>query len=357
MSLTLRRVAPVLLGASLALTTPVRGGDALDWSGFAIVRGATHAAVPFDAEPAQAQAQIGFDWSSSPSFLAHIHLVARTDDGHSERGHAGTPESYIDARLHPGSHLFRLRAGAFFLPTSRENVDALWENPYAISSSALNTWFGQELRPIGADLAWTHGGALLGATLFRGNNTFGALPVTPGWTIDDRWTVLGQKVPAGEYFASVSADTDHRFGWSGRAGWTLSRVSVLFTHIDNRSDGAQHGDLYNWKTRFDVAGFDYNDADWTVAGETGWGPTVLFYPGGSVVAELRASYLFVSRRLANGRATVRVEDFDDGKTRKQAVTVAAFRGVTRRLTLGLELGASGGQRRAQGELRYRFSRR
>ena len=31
----------------------------------------------------------------------------------------------------------RLRAGSFFLPTSRENVDLLWTSPYSITYSAL----------------------------------------------------------------------------------------------------------------------------------------------------------------------------------------------------------------------------
>ena len=42
---------------------------------------------------------------------------------------------------------------------SRENVDALWENAYAVSSSALNSWFGEELRPIGFDVSWVRAGA------------------------------------------------------------------------------------------------------------------------------------------------------------------------------------------------------
>ena len=75
------------------------------------------------------------------------------------------PEAYVEAHLPARGSRLKLRAGAFFLATSRENVDALWENAYAISSSALNSWFGEELRPIGLDASWMRGRALIGSDL------------------------------------------------------------------------------------------------------------------------------------------------------------------------------------------------
>ena len=348
-------IAFVLLTATLALSSGLRGEDALQMSGFAALRGSTKGANPLEGDSISAQIQAGIDWSPSPTFLAHLHLLARTDDGHSRRGHAGTPEGYVEAHLPAGGSRVKLRAGAFFLPTSRENTDALWENAYAISSSALNSWFGEEFRPIGLDVTWLRGGARIGATAFRGNDTFGALPLDPGWSLHDRWILLGQKVQTGDDYTSVSAETDRRLGWSARAGWSSHRFSVLFTHLDNRSDGLRHGDLYNWRTRFEVAGFDYSRADWTVAGETGWGPTELFYPGGSFRANLRASYLLLSRRLRRGRATARFDAFSNRASHKHALTLAAFWTPVPKLSVGIELSAGGGEQRGLGDVRYRFS--
>jgi hypothetical protein len=351
----------VLATWTLGLSSGLRADDALQISGFGALRGTTRADNPLEADTASAQIQAGIDWSPSPTFLAHVHLLARTDDGRSQHGYAGTPEAYAEARLPAGGSRIRLKAGAFFLPTSRENVDALWENAYAISSSALNSWFGEEFRPIGLDVAWQRGGATLGATVFRGNDTLGALPLEPGWSLHDRWTVLGQKVKVrtddqvGDIYTSVSAETDHRLGWSARAGWGSRRLSVLFTHIDNRSDGSTYGDLENWKTRFDVAGFDYKWAEWTVAGEAGWGPTEVFFPGGSFRADLRAGYVLVSRQWRRGRATVRFDAFSDDETPRQALTLAAFWTPVAKLRVGIELSAGGGEQRALGDLRYRFS--
>jgi hypothetical protein len=249
-----------------------------------------------------------------------------------------------------------VRAGAFFLPTSRENVDELWENAYAISSSALNSWFGEELRPIGLDASWQRGGAAIGATVFRGNDTFGALPLAPGWSLNDRWTVLGQMVPTEEdLYASVSAESDDRLGWSARAGWSSHRFSVLFTHVDNRSKGEVVGDLDNWKTRFEVVGFDYKRGDWTVAGETGWGPTEVFFPGGSSISDLRASYLLVSRQLRRGRVTARFDEFSDGESQDYALTLSASWNPVPKLSVGVEVSAGGGEQRGLVDLRYRFS--
>jgi hypothetical protein len=349
-------IAFLLVASTLALSSGLRGDDALQVSGFAAVRGTTKAGNPLEADRASAQIQAGIDWSPAPLFVAHLHLLARTDDGHSLRGHAGTPEAYVEAHLPEGRNRVRLRAGAFFLPTSRENVDALWENAYAISSSALNSWFGEELRPIGLDAAWQRGGAVIGATVFRGNDTFGALPLAPGWSLNDRWTVLGQKVHTEEdLYASVSAESDHRLGWSARAGWGSQRFSVLFTHVDNRSKGEVAGDLDNWKTRFEIVGFDHKRGDWTVAAETGWGPTEVYFPGGSFRADLRASYLLVSRQLRRGRATARFDAFSDGESHAHALTLAAFWNPVPKLSVGVEMSAGGGEQRGLGDLRYRFS--
>jgi hypothetical protein len=348
-----RVVLCIVQGASLAAAPLATAQGGMQWSGFATLRGTTDADEPFHEEPVFGQLQLGLDWSRSPRFLAHLHLLARTDDAGSENGLAGVPEAYLETNLPTGRSRFRLRGGAFFLPTSRENVDALWENPYAISSSALNTWFGEELRPIGLDLSWRRGGALLGATVFRGNDTLGALPPARGWALHDRWTLLGQNVPVDErYYTSVSAETDGRLGWSARAGWSGSRGSLLFTHLDNRSDALLYGKLYNWATRFDIAGVDATLGDWSLAAEAGWGPTDINVRGRVFRSDLRAVYALASRRMGRGRATLRIDWFDDGDADATTLTLAGFWTPLPRLRLGLELLAGADSVRGLLQVRY-----
>ena len=341
-----------------ASASAVLADGAFQWSGFATLRAVSQSPAPLDLDPVSAQLQLGLDWTPSSTFLVHVHLLARTDDGESRRGKAGTPEAYAELNLRPGGARLRLRGGAFFLPSSRENVDALWENPYTVSSSALNSWFGEELRPIGLDASYSRSGAVVGATIFRGNETLGALPLAPGWTLHDRWTLLGQKVLSGRgYYASVSSEHDGRLGWSARGGWNGERFSLLLTHLENRSDARPYGDVYNWRTRFDVAGIELALGDWTVAAEAGWGPTSIDVRGRLITSDLRAAYVLVSRRLLRGRLSLRLDSFGDGESRREALTLAGQWTPGGRAGLAAELLATEGTVRALLQVRYSMSGR
>jgi len=349
-----------LLQATFALLVAaaplkLRAADTLQWSGFALLRGASAPdGLPLRSDSVSAQAQLGIDWRPAPFFGAHVHLLARSDDDGAQRGHAGVVEAYLQQNF---MNRLRFKEGAFFLPTSRENVDELWESPYSITPSALNSWMGEELRPISIDSSYQVNGFLAGATIFRGNDTFGALPAARGWDIYDYWATLGEHQQVdGTYFTSVSAETDNRLGWSARGRWNNDHATVQLTHIDNRSDAQQHGDLLNWETRFDIAGGDYTINDWTVAAESGWGKTQVIFFGTAYPTDIRASYALVSRRFSSARATLRVESYETGAIHKRAVTAAFFWTPLPRLRAGFEATKAGAEHRLMAELRYRFSR-
>ena len=330
--------------------------QSIQWSGFALVRGAA-ASESVDEDELSSQVQVGVDWLASPMFGAHLHLLARTG-GEGRRDALGIPEAYLELNLQPGDDRVRIRGGAFFLPSSRENVDALWENPYAITSSALNSWLGEEFRPIGIDASYLRQRAFAGATIFRGNDTLGSLPVARGWTLDDHWTLLGEWVPVDEeYFTSVSAENDGRLGWSARGGWRGDHLYVQLTHLDNRSDGLEYGRLFNWGTRFEIASAEYTVNDWTFAAEAGWGPTFLIVEGTKYTTELDAGYVMASRRWARSRATVRLESFALDDQSDDAIAVAWFWTGIPRLRLGAEISSSRGSQRALVDIRYHFAGR
>lgn len=355
-----RLTAAFLLSVALAATAVA--SDALQWSGFALVRPQTQspAAPFFDDDSVSAQLQASIDWEPTPGFGAHVHLLARNEGDESRRGRVGIVQAYAEKNFFLTSDRFRVLAGAFFLPTSRENIDALWETPYTISSSALNTWMGEEFRPIGIDATWMHrtqrlGTVTTGATVFRGNDTFGALPIDRGWAMSDRWTLLGEHVPSRPgIYTSVSAETDGRLGWSARGKWNNDHASVQLTRIDNRSDALRYGELYNWATRFNIAGADYTRGAWTILGETGWGTTAIQTRRGRFSSEIRASYLLLSRRFGSFRASIRADEFkardDDGN----AFTAALFWEAQARIRAGVEAITSDGEEKLAAELRYRF---
>ena len=347
-----------LLVLELGFSSAALGENHLTWSGFATVRGASAANGPLEDDGFVSRIQLGLDWTSTSIFSAHVHLLARTDERGSKRGIAGVPEAYLEANVHSERGRLRLRGGAMFLPTSFENIDALWENPYSLSSSALNTWLGEELRPVGIDAAYYRGRVMLGATVYRGNETLGALPPVRVWALHDRWTLLGEKVPVDdEVFTSVSAENDGRLGWSGRAGWIGDRLAAQYTHFDNRSDGLLYGDLYNWNTRFDMLGLSFTSGAWTFAAENGWGPTFLVVRGRMFTSDIRASYLLVSRRLPRGRASARIDSFNDGESDDTALTLSYLWTPPGRLSAGVEFTTTGGENRFMLQLRYGFSGR
>src|SRR2546430_8811925 len=96
-------------------------------------------------------AQLGFDWTPARWLLIHADGVARHEPSGTVGKHAGVIQAYADLFT---EHL-RFRAGSFWLPTSRENIDPLWTSRYTITFSALNSWMGQEVRPIGADFQFS----------------------------------------------------------------------------------------------------------------------------------------------------------------------------------------------------------
>ena len=345
--------------ALVATTMPLRAADAVQISGFALGRASSHTTgPPLGDTGGNAQLQLGIDWRPSMTLGTHVHLLARDDAEGSKHGRVGIVEAYVEAKLHPRHDKLRILAGAFFLPTSRENVDALWATPYTITPSALNSWLGEELRPIGVDVAYTIRNSLTaGATVFRGNDTFGALPASRGWEMRDHWAVLGEHLPVdGEYFSSVSAENDGRLGWSYRARWNNQYANVQYARIDNRGDAHDYGDLFNWATRFDIASADLTMNDWTVAAESGWGTTIIEVFGTRYPSDIRASYLLVSRRLGSFRASLRGDAFQVVDSHKHAVTAALFWYPRGNVRAGVEAISAAGQKRAMVELRYGFSR-
>lgn len=345
----------VLLAASgLVVCAEARAGG-IHLSGFALARATGTSGGLFDDDTLSAQMQLGIDWFASPRFNAHLHLIGR-DDTETRRGNAGIAEAYVEGNFTPAGDRLRIRAGAMFLPGSRENVDALWESPYSITSSALNSWMGEEFRPVGVDATYMRRGFMAGGTIYTGNDTFGALPAVRGWKLHDHWALLGEWIPVDdEYFTSVSAENDGALGWSARGGWTGRNVQLQLTRIDNRSDALEYGQLFNWRTWFNIAAGEYSTNDWTIAGEYGWGPTIIIVDGRTFENELRAGYLLVSRRFEAGRFTVRGERFGVDDDDDSALTVAWLFSPRDRTRTGLELTTSGDDLRILAEVRYSFS--
>src|SRR5262249_53878303 len=133
----------------------------------------------------QVEAQVGADWTPADWVRVHVHGIAR------EHG-SGLVEAYLDMQKDFGRDTIRLRTGEFFIPTSREHIDAPWSSPYTVSYPVLTPGMGGGLRPAGTELQWQHLGSNAVVTFAGGafccNDTMGTLVAWRGWSMGNRLT-------------------------------------------------------------------------------------------------------------------------------------------------------------------------
>ena len=261
----------------------------------------------------QEEAHLGIDWTPADWLTVHAHGLAR------KRG--GLVEAYLDLRKGD----FRLRAGQFFLPTSRENTERLWSSPYTISFSALNTWIGEEVRPIGAELQWqrltSNAVITFAGGAFRGNDTMGALLGWRGWSIGNHLAVYDEVLPLPplQFFPdqrsgtqSIGRDLDGRTGVAARARVSLpQRATLQLARVDNRGDRKLYRGQYSWQTKLNLLGGEIDGQHGTtLASEYGWGTTGMgFAPRAFVQLDYYAAYALVSQKFGRNRLSARIEVF------------------------------------------------
>jgi hypothetical protein len=277
-----------------------------------------------DRDEVTGVAQVGIDWTPSRYFDMHVSGAAREDG-------VGLVEAYADVRAIFGLDEVQLRAGQFFLPTSRENKDPLWASPYTINFSALNTWIGEEVRPIGVDLEWRHttgrGHVLTtAATAFRGNDTMGTLLGWRGWSVGSRLSTYDEVLPLPPvetletfFFRQrddgtkpFGRDLDGRTGYAGRVRYSLPpRASIQYTYLDNRGDRLLYRGEYAWETSFHLISAEFGDPDdFAVAAEYMTGKTGMGTFAAFVQADFYAAYVLISKARGRNRWTARYELFD-----------------------------------------------
>lgn len=284
-------------------------------------------------------AQIGAEWTPLTWLTAHAQVIARREPSGTQGKRFGFVEAYAEAH----SERWRLRAGEFFLPTSRENTDPLWTSPYTITWSALNTWMGQEVRPIGADVQFSPNFyATVGATAFRDNDTMGTLPANHGWTFGSRLTVYDEDLavpPPQGSTKPIGPDLDGKWGHSERLRVSLpERAMLQVTHLDNRSELVDRRGQVPWMTKFNHVGAQLGTTGpATLAAEWLDGDTTVGFPGGTFTLHFSTTYLIGSYKVGHDRVSGRVERFSgsDGD-HGHAWTVAWFREPDDHLRVGLE---------------------
>jgi hypothetical protein len=269
-------------------------------------------------------------------FFDIVHLTANAfaygDD-------AGNPldltEFFAEVRPYPwNGWRSRFKLGAFYAPISLENRLPGWRSAYSLSSSAINTWIGEELRTIGLeyDLDWLgrqrgHDWEFgLTAAAYGWNDFSGQVMALSGWAIHDRQTTLFGRV--GEEGPGQVAGLREFLGSDGqRVGYYvganvkyLNALELRALHYDNRTNDAVYSyglQAFGWHTKFDSAGLRWTPTDrWTVIaqwlagttvdGDSGFNTSVLtdFY-----AYEFHAAFVLLSWQRGPNRLTARYDVF------------------------------------------------
>ena len=347
------------------------------------------------------EAQLGIEWTPSAVFLVRAHGTARSEPDAAGGARAGLTEAILQYRpeLRPDLAL-RFRGGLMFPPTSRENVDPLWQSPYTLTLSALNTWIGEELRPVGLDAALQLGEAggsrfELAGMAFGGSDTAGALLGWRGWAMGTRLSVVGETLPlpplptlapGGGFGEQQRTGTqpidelDDRLGFHVRGRWARAGTGLVqAAWTDTRGDRGLHDGQYAWATRFASVAAEVQLGRLRLvaeglAGETGMGLSTAAH----VDLEIRAAYVLLTWEKDGLRVTARHDRFrnedQDGVAEPNqesgwAVTTAAFYAPRPWLRFGVEYlelhgdrptaafagtEREAGARRGQAEVRLRF---
>lgn len=196
-----------------------------------------------------------------------------------------------------------------------------------MSFSALNSWIGEEVRPIGVDLQYRHttsrGHAIVtAATAFQGNDSMGAVLAWRGWAIGNRLSTYDELLPLPPlpFFPlqrtdgtkPFGTDLDGRLGYSARVRYAVpERANVLYTYVDNRGDRELHRGEYAWATKFHLLGAEIGNPDrLLLASELMRGSTTMGRGPIFVDADFFAWYLLVSGKHGRNRLSARFELFD-----------------------------------------------
>ena len=220
--------------------------------------------------------QLGLDWKPSETWLVHAHGVLH-GEGSASRGADGRSRRRlrpVPARADAADRVAAAR-GPLLPATSLENTESLWQSPYTVTLSALNTWIGEEVRLTGLDamiVRKTGGGDRfeLAGAVFGVNEPAGALLAWRGWSFGDRLTSAGERLPLpplpsfepGQAFADQQDRTQPiddldtvSAGTPGRAGCGRVPCAPGGVHPERRRPRLYDGQ-YSWDTRFGQAGLE-----------------------------------------------------------------------------------------------------
>jgi hypothetical protein len=262
-------------------------------------------------------------------FTPEILVVAVLRIEPQQRTFVDVLESYV--RYRPASTSpwrWSVKSGAFFAPFSLENTELGWSSYWTITPSAINSWFGEELRTVGGEgtLDWrTPEGTLeFIAAGFGWNDPAGVMMADRGWALDDRPTGLidhlrlpnatlrffGQQPPDS---SPIFQEYDGSAGWYAGLSWDdASRWHLEIERYDNEADPAAHNDdgYFAWRTHFWNAGASWKLDEITLLSQALTGDTTIApFSGFTSTTDFQSAYLLAGWERDDWRLAFRGDWF------------------------------------------------
>jgi len=285
-----------------------------------------------DSSFAILEGQLAVDWNVSERIQVRTQSVIRADSARSSTENIGLIEAFVSFQMiDKPANLLSVNVGQKFFPSSFENTEDLWQSKYTLSYSVWNSWIAQEFRPIGVDVRYTHifpNSSTLGFQInaFIGNDSSGAQLAWGGFKHSQRLTVLGEKIPlpplislgSGGNFRDqridgtkpFGADLDDKVGYATQLSFKTNRFSTKVSYVDNNGDRQLYRGEYAWRTKFAVAGFNWQiSKEFELLGEVAVGETGMGPIGTSVDVDFDTFYLMLSWQRGSHRISSRIDDF------------------------------------------------
>jgi hypothetical protein len=334
------------LACLLALAVVAGGAQAAEWRGLLDLR-----AVGADAPRSFIDGGLGKTRSDSGIQLGQAVLrgdadLSDTVTGTLELSADDQHNGVIDVReawlgwnpLPTGAWKTRVKAGQFFPPSSVEiDYEGIgWTPKRTISSSAINSWIGEELRTNGLEWSARRLGRYSGApydvglvaAIFNGNDPTGTMLAWRGWSISDRIAGRNEalqladlpvyradgEIPRQSRTIHPFRELDGRLGYYLGANMNLgTRLELAALHYDNRADPlvVKNGQ-YGWRTRFDhVSAVLRPHGEWELLLQAMRGDTLM---GANAVAlDFQSWYALASHPLGAGTLALRYDRFSTGE--------------------------------------------
>jgi hypothetical protein len=283
-----------------------------------------------------ASATLAGSWQVTPALLAFADLQVQN------AGSNGVEivEAYL--RWRPVSTTRGrgwLQAGAFFPPVSYENDAIGWSSRWTLTSSAINTWIGEELRTIGVQggYEWRgeRGTLEASAALFGRNDPAGEILFARGWALTDAMCGIGCRLREPDVVALTQDEAlprrydpyreiDDRVGWHAALEWrTPAWGRLRLARYDNNADGSTserqgHSEIFTWDTRFWALAAQTEVGDVALIAQAMQGDTY-FAPSPFFLSETEyaSAFLLAGRTRGDWRPALRLDWFH---TREEVLT-------------------------------------